>query len=111
MKKRWIGLLVRIVISAGLIAYFLSALAKDEGGIAAAVERFVWAFKSTSWQWLFPALMLHLVGFSLTSQVEDSACCTGSEGFLSTTFPFLFHGFLFQYISPFYDRGRCSQGL
>ena len=67
MKKRWIGLLVRIVISAGLIAFFLNALAKDEGGIGAAVERFVWAFKSTAWRWLFPALMLHLVGFSLTS--------------------------------------------
>lgn len=67
MKKKWIGLLVRIMISAGLIAYFMNALARDEGGIGAAAERFVWAFKSTSWQWLFPALMLHLVGFSLTS--------------------------------------------
>ena len=67
MKKKWIGLLVRIVISAGLIAYFLNALAKDEGGIGAAVDRFIWAFKSTSWHWIFLALMLHLVGFSLTS--------------------------------------------
>ncbi|UCC38953.1 MAG: flippase-like domain-containing protein [Candidatus Aminicenantes bacterium] len=67
MKKKWIGLFVRIVISAGLIIYFLNALARDEGGLTAALERFAWAFRSTSWQWLIPAIMLHLVGFSLTS--------------------------------------------
>lgn len=60
-------LLIRTVISVSLIAYFLNSLAQDESGLGAALSRFVWAFKSTSWQWLLPALFLHLVGFSLTS--------------------------------------------
>lgn len=67
MKKKWLLLFIRIVISFSLIAYFLNSLAGEEGGLGEAIERFLWAFKSTSWSWLFPALVLHLVGFSLTS--------------------------------------------
>jgi uncharacterized protein (TIRG00374 family) len=67
MKRKHLGLVLRLVISAGLIGYFLYTLAKSHGGLGGALGQFVRAFSGASPSWLFPAALLHLVGFSLVS--------------------------------------------
>ncbi|MCK5059201.1 MAG: flippase-like domain-containing protein [Candidatus Aminicenantes bacterium] len=66
-KKKILFLLLRVVVSAGLIGYFLSTLAVDEGSLTEALRKFVRAFSSASIEWLVPAFLLHIVGFSLIS--------------------------------------------
>jgi len=67
MKKKAAYLILRIVISAGLIGYFLFSLAKEQGGLAAALHKFASAFGSAGIHWLIPAFLAHLLGFSLVS--------------------------------------------
>lgn len=66
-KSKLYSLLLRIVVSAGLIGYFFFHLARSQGGLAAALQKLLSAFGSASPRWLLPALLLHLVGFSLIS--------------------------------------------
>lgn len=66
-KKKILFLLLRVVISAGLIGYFLSTLAVDEGGIEEALQKIFRAFSHASLEWLVPAFLLHIVGFSFIS--------------------------------------------
>ena len=65
MKKKYLTLLIRVLVSAGLIGYFLLTFVKDQGGFNEAFRQFVHAFSSASLQWLIPAFFLHIVGFSL----------------------------------------------
>lgn len=67
MKKKHLLLLLRLVISFGLIGYFLFTLAQKHGGLGPALQQFGKAFSGASPQWLIPAAFLHLVGFSLIS--------------------------------------------
>jgi glycosyltransferase 2 family protein len=67
MKKKYLGLVLRLAISAGLIGYFLYKLAQSQGGLGGALDQFVRAFSGASPGWLIPAALLHLVGFSLVS--------------------------------------------
>lgn len=67
MKKKVLVLLLRLVISFGLIGYFLHLLAKKHGGLGEALEKFLSAFSGASASWLVPACLLHIVGFSLVS--------------------------------------------
>ncbi len=67
MKKKLLVLLLRVVISAGLIGYFLHTLAKTHGGLAEALDQLGSAFSGASVSWLVPACLLHIVGFSLAS--------------------------------------------
>ncbi len=66
-RKKILFLLLRIGVSFGLIGYFLFSLAKDQGGLSVALEKFTGAFSSASSEWLVPAFLLHIVGFSLIS--------------------------------------------
>lgn len=66
-KKKLLFLLLRVVISAGLIGYFLYTLSVDEGSLAAALRKFARAFSHASLEWLIPAFLLHIVGFGLIS--------------------------------------------
>lgn len=65
-KKGWLFLL-RLTISGGLIAYFLIALARRQGGLDAALDQLLAAFAAADLFWLVPAALLHIVGFSLIS--------------------------------------------
>ncbi|MGD2086258.1 MAG: lysylphosphatidylglycerol synthase transmembrane domain-containing protein [Candidatus Aminicenantes bacterium] len=67
MKKKVLVLLLRLVISFGLIGYFLHLLANQHGGLGEALDKFISAFSSASASWLVPACLLHIVGFSLVS--------------------------------------------
>jgi glycosyltransferase 2 family protein len=67
MKKKVLLLLLRVVISFGLIAYFLWSLAEKQGGLGAAFNQFTNAFSGASMTWLILAASLHLVGFMLVS--------------------------------------------
>lgn len=66
-QRKILFLLLRIVISAGLIGYFLYTLSVDEGSLGGALRKFSRAFSNASIEWLFPAFLLHIVGFSLIS--------------------------------------------
>jgi uncharacterized protein (TIRG00374 family) len=65
-KKRWLFLL-RLVVSGGLITYFLTLLSHRHGGLGEALEQLLGAFASADLAWLVPAALLHIVGFSLIS--------------------------------------------
>ena len=67
MKKKYLLLLIRLVVSFGLIGYFLYVLAQKYGGLGEALEKFAASFSNASFQWLIPAFFLHLVGFSLVT--------------------------------------------
>lgn len=67
MKKKYLSILIRFIISFGLIGYFLFTLARKYGGLGAAFQQFANAFSGAQWMWLIPALLLHLVGFLLVS--------------------------------------------
>ncbi len=67
MKKKYLGLLLRLVISFGLLGYFLYSQAREYHGIGGALKNFVSTFSGASAAWLIPAGLLHLVGFSLNS--------------------------------------------
>lgn len=66
-KKKYLSLLLRIAVSAGLIGYFLYATAKKYGGLGHALDEISGAFAAASLSWLIPAALLHIVGFSLVS--------------------------------------------
>jgi hypothetical protein len=65
--KKLFPLLLRIVVSIALIGYFLLILTQKQGGLATAFHKLLSAFADASLQWLLPALLLHLVGYSLIS--------------------------------------------
>jgi uncharacterized protein (TIRG00374 family) len=67
MKKKYLLLLLRLLVSFGLIGYFVFTLAQKHGGLGEALHQFGMAFSGASAQWLIPAALLHLVGFSLIS--------------------------------------------
>jgi uncharacterized protein (TIRG00374 family) len=67
LKKKHLLLLLRLVISFGLIGYFLYTLAQKQGGLGEALKQFATAFSGASPVWLIPACLLHIVGFSLIS--------------------------------------------
>ncbi len=67
MKKKHVALVLRLLISVGLIGYFLFALSRKYGGLGPALQQFTAAFSGASLAWLLPASLLHLVGFSLMS--------------------------------------------
>jgi len=67
MKKKYLVLPVRLVVSFGLMGYFLFTLAQKHGGLGPALHQFGGAFSGASALWLIPAACLHLVGFSLVS--------------------------------------------
>jgi len=67
MKKKYLLLFIRLVVSFGLIGYFLYVLAQDHEGLGNALKKFASAFSGASLEWLIPAFLLHLVGFSLVS--------------------------------------------
>jgi uncharacterized protein (TIRG00374 family) len=67
MKKKHLALLLRLIISFSLIGYFVYTLSQKHGGLGAALDKFAAAFSGASWPWLAPAMLLHLVGFSLMS--------------------------------------------
>jgi len=59
--------MLRVFISAGLIGFFIFSLAKEQGGLAAALDKFSMAFGGADITWLVPAFLAHLLGFSLVS--------------------------------------------
>jgi glycosyltransferase 2 family protein len=67
MKKKTVLLLMRLLISFGLIGYFLIAFSQKHGGFGEALDKFGSAFSGASLDYLLPAFLLHLVGFSLAS--------------------------------------------
>lgn len=67
MKKKPLIFALRLIISLGLVGYFLISLSRQQGGIGEAFEKIFLAFSSASYEWLIPAAALHLVGFSLMS--------------------------------------------
>jgi len=67
MKKKQIFFLLRLVVSIGLIGYFLISLSNKQGGLGTALSDIFSAFSSASIKWLIPVCLLHLVGFSLIS--------------------------------------------
>lgn len=67
MKKKKILLLIRLVVSTGLITYFIYTLSQKHGGISEGFQQFIKAFSDAPVQWLIPAGLLHIVGFSLMS--------------------------------------------
>ncbi|MCP5051885.1 MAG: flippase-like domain-containing protein [bacterium] len=67
MKKKHLYLLLRLVISVGLIGYFLYLMSKKHGGLGEAFQQITSAFSGASVLLLTVAGLLHLVGFSLTS--------------------------------------------
>jgi uncharacterized protein (TIRG00374 family) len=67
IKKKHLALLVRLAISAALIGFFVITLSRKHGGLGEALAQFVTAFTGASVQWLVPAGLLHIVGFSLVS--------------------------------------------
>jgi uncharacterized protein (TIRG00374 family) len=67
MKKKLLVLLLRLIISFGLIGYFLHMLAKKHDGLGEALAKLLSAFSGASASWLVPACLLHIVGFSLVS--------------------------------------------
>lgn len=66
MKKKYFWLL-RLIISLGLVSYFLVSLSVEHGSLQGALEKFLDAFKKASYELILPAFFLHLIGFSLTS--------------------------------------------
>ncbi|MCP4146460.1 MAG: flippase-like domain-containing protein, partial [bacterium] len=56
-----------MVVSIGLIVYFVNSLANKYGGVGEAFAQFSASFSGASLSWLFPAGLLHIVGFSLMS--------------------------------------------
>jgi uncharacterized protein (TIRG00374 family) len=67
MKQKYIFLLLRVLISVGLIGYFVFTMAKKHGGVSEALTQFLNAFSSASVNWLIPVVLLYLVGYSLVS--------------------------------------------
>jgi uncharacterized protein (TIRG00374 family) len=67
MKKKAIFFSLRLIISIGLVGYFLFSLSSQQGGIGEAFKKIFLAFSTASFEWLIPAALLHLVGFSLMS--------------------------------------------
>ncbi len=67
MKKKTIFLVLRLLVSIGLIAYFVNTLAQKTGGLGEASRQFIKAFSEAPLLWLIPAGLLHIVGFSLMS--------------------------------------------
>ena len=67
MKKKYISLFLRLVISIGLIAYFINMLAQKPGGVSEGLQQFTKAFSDAPLQWLIAAGLLHIVGLSLLS--------------------------------------------
>lgn len=67
MKKKYYSIVIRLVISLGLIGYFIFTLSQKEGGTAEGLHKFFRAFADAPLQWLIPASMMHLIGLSLLS--------------------------------------------
>ncbi|MCP4213589.1 MAG: flippase-like domain-containing protein [bacterium] len=67
MKKKNLLLFLRLLVSAGLIAYFVYVLSRQFGGLDIALKNFSEVFSGASLYWLLPAGAMHIVGFSLTS--------------------------------------------
>ena len=67
MKKKYISLFLRLVVSIGLIAYFIHMLAQKHGGVSKGFQQFIHAFSDAPLHWLIPAGLLHIVGLSLLS--------------------------------------------
>ncbi|MCP5108029.1 MAG: flippase-like domain-containing protein [bacterium] len=67
MKKKYVALAIRLVISIGLIAYFVFTLAQKSGGLHRAFEQLLNTFAAAPLIWLLPAGLLPVVGFALTS--------------------------------------------
>jgi uncharacterized protein (TIRG00374 family) len=67
MKKKYISLFLRLVVSIGLIAYFINMLAQKHGGVSKGFQQFIQAFSDAPFQWLIAAGLLHIVGLSLLS--------------------------------------------
>lgn len=67
MKRKQIFFLLRLLVSFGLIGYFLLSLSNKQGGLEIALKNIFSAFSSASMEWLIPVFLLHLVGFSLIS--------------------------------------------
>jgi uncharacterized protein (TIRG00374 family) len=65
-KRRLFGLL-RLLVSAILIGYFLRSLSSQQGGLNQALSKVFEAFSSASFGWLVPAILLHPIGFALIS--------------------------------------------
>lgn len=67
MKKKIISVVLRIVISLGLVGYFVYSLAGNSGGLSGAFHQFKTALSGATLNWLLPAAFLHFAGISLTS--------------------------------------------
>jgi len=67
MKKKYIFLFLRLVVSIGLIAYFINMLAQKHGGVSKGFQQFIQAFSDAPLQWLIAAGLLHIVGLCLLS--------------------------------------------
>lgn len=67
MNKRRLTGLLRLLISAILIGYFLWMLSDQQGSLGRAFTKVFEAFSSASLGWLLPAMLLHLIGFALIS--------------------------------------------
>ncbi len=67
MKKKTLFFFLRLIISVGLVGYFLISLSNQQGGIGEAFKKIYFAFSTASLKWLIAAALLRLVGFSLIS--------------------------------------------
>lgn len=67
MKKKYLSLLLRLVVSVGLIAYFVYVLPRQPGGLGGGLNDLLIAFGDAPLYWLIPAGLLHIVGFTLMS--------------------------------------------
>lgn len=67
MKKKSLGLAIRIILSLGLVGYFLWMLSQKHDGLGEAFGAFSEAFKSAEYGYLVMAFSLHFVGFILGS--------------------------------------------
>ncbi len=67
MKKKLLSIVSRVVISGGLLGYFVISLAQKNGGFGPATTQLIQSFTQANLIWLFPAASLHIVGFTLIS--------------------------------------------
>ncbi len=65
--KKYISLLLRILISFGLISYFLWRMAGRHGGLGEGLRHYAAGFADAPFHWLLVAGLMHIVGFSLLS--------------------------------------------
>ncbi len=67
LKKRWVAILFRVMISGLIIGYAFKVMSDKYGSLGKGADHFISAFSDVSFSWIIPAFFLHFAGIALMS--------------------------------------------